>query len=225
MRILLVEDDPQLGKALRIGLEQYGHAVDWVQDGEHAVQAAGTSEHEALVLDLGLPRLDGMGVLQVLRRRGFAGVIVIVTARDEVADRIDGLDSGADDFVVKPFELAELEARLRAAARRVAGRSHNLLVHGALILDPAARQATQGGQPVPLTAREFALLLYLVERAGRVASREQLHEALYSWDAAVESNALEVHIHNLRRKLGRDAIRTVHGQGYLVPAAGAAAHA
>lgn len=219
MRILLAEDDPQLGRAVRTGLEQQGHAVDWVQDGVAAEHAVMAGDYGAVVLDLGLPRMDGMDVLQRVRQRGYAGAIVIITARDEVPDRIGGLDAGADDFVVKPFDLGELSARLRAAARRIAGRTANVITHGTLRVDPVARLVTQSGQPVSLTAREFSLLLYFLERAGRVLTRAQLHEALYSWSADVESNALEVHIHHLRRKLGKGLIRTLHGQGYLLPEA------
>lgn len=215
MRILLAEDDPQLGRAVRTGLEQQGHAVDWVQDGDAAERAATDGGHEAIVLDLGLPRQDGMSVLQRVRARGYAGAIVIITARDEVPERIGGLDAGADDFVVKPFDLGELGARLRAAARRIAGRSANLITHGDLAVDPVSRQVIQAGKPVTLTAREFSLLLYFLERSGRLLTRAQLHDALYSWSTDVESNALEVHIHHLRRKLGRQRIRTVHGQGYI----------
>lgn len=215
MRILLAEDDPQLGRAVRTGLEQQGHVVDWVRDGVAAELALAEAHHEALVLDLGLPRQDGMDVLQRVRAGGYAGAIVIITARDEVPDRIGGLDAGADDFVVKPFDLGELGARLRAAARRIAGRTANHITHGDLTVDPVGRQVTRGGKPVTLTAREFALLLYFLERAGRLLTRSQLHDALYSWTTDVESNALEVHIHHLRRKLGRERIRTVHGQGYL----------
>ena len=220
MRILLAEDDPQLGKAVRTGLEQQGHAVDWVQDGVAAEHAATDVNYGAIVLDLGLPRQDGMSVLQRVRARGYAGAIVIITARDEVPDRIGGLDAGADDFVVKPFDLGELGARLRAAARRIAGRTANVISHGELTVDPVARRVTQGGQPVNLTAREFSLLLYFLERAGRLQTRAQLHDALYSWTTDVESNALEVHIRHLRRKLGRQLIRTVHGPGYILGDAG-----
>jgi DNA-binding response OmpR family regulator len=222
MKILLAEDDPQLGKAVRTGLEQLGHAVNWVQDGVAAELAAADGDYSAIVLDLGLPRQDGMSVLQRVRARGYAGVIVIITARDEVPDRIGGLDAGADDFVVKPFDLGELGARLRAAARRIAGRTANVVSHGELRIDPVARMVTAAGAPVYLTAREFTLLLYLLERVGRVLTRAQLHEALYSWTTDVESNALEVHIHHLRRKLGRELIRTVRGQGYMIAESAAA---
>lgn len=216
MRILLAEDDPQLGKAVRTGLEQQGNAVDWVQDGVAAEHAVAGGQYDAMVLDLGLPRQDGMSVLQRVRAGGYAGTIVIITARDEVPDRIGGLDAGADDFVVKPFDLGELGARLRAAARRIAGRTANVITQGDLVADPVSRQLSQAGRPVPLTAREFSLLLYFLERSGRLLTRGQLHEALYNWSTDVESNALEVHIHHLRRKLGRQIIRTVHGQGYIL---------
>jgi DNA-binding response OmpR family regulator len=190
--------------------------VNWVQDGVAAELAAADGDYGAIVLDLGLPRQDGMSVLQRVRARGYAGVVVIITARDEVPDRIGGLDAGADDFVVKPFDLGELGARLRAAARRIAGRTANVVSHGDLRIDPVGRVVTVAGAPVNLTAREFSLLLYLLERVGRVLTRAQLHEALYSWTTDVESNALEVHIHHLRRKLGRELIRTVRGHGYMI---------
>ncbi|HEU4775616.1 MAG TPA: winged helix-turn-helix domain-containing protein, partial [Telluria sp.] len=168
------------------------------------------------LLDLGLPQMDGMQVLRSLRGNGYAGAILIVTARDQVPDRIAGLDSGADDFIIKPFDLDELAARIRAASRRVAGRTHELLTHGALEIDTAARQVRNGGQPVPLTNKEYGILLMLVENRGRVLSREQLEETLYSWGEEVESNAIQVHIHHLRRKLGKELIRTVHAVGYTI---------
>ena len=216
MRILLVEDDTQLGKAVKLGLEQQGHAVDWLRDGSSAEAAAEVNEYEAVLLDLGLPRQDGMTVLQKLRRRGYGGPVLIITARDEIPDRIGGLDAGADDFIVKPFDLGELGARIRAASRRAVGRPQNVLAHGELHVDPAARKAQFAGVPVALTSREFALLVRLLEHRGRVQSRTQLQEALYSWGSDVESNAVEVHVHHLRRKLGKDLIRTVHGIGYTV---------
>ena len=216
MRILLVEDDEHLGRAVQTGLAQQGHAVDWVQDGVAAEHAALDGEYDGLLLDIGLPRQDGLVVLRKLRAAGFAAPILIITARDEIPDRIKGLDSGADDFIVKPFDLNELGARLRAAHRRAAGRAQALLVHGDLTVDPAARQVAVDGQPVALTAREFALLLHMLEHRGHVLSRSQLQESLYSWESEIESNAIEVHVHNLRRKLGRELIRTVHGQGYVI---------
>jgi DNA-binding response OmpR family regulator len=216
MRLLLVEDDEHLGRAMQTGLSQQGYAVDWLQDGVAAELAARDGNYDAILLDIGLPRQDGLQMLQSLRRSGFAAPILIITARDEIHDRVQGLDSGADDFIVKPFDMAELGARLRAAHRRAQGRPQAQLQHGDICVDPASRQVTRGGQPVPLTAREFALLLHMLEQRGRVRTRNQLQESQYSWDTDVESNAIEVHVHNLRRKLGKDLIRTVHGQGYVI---------
>jgi two-component system response regulator QseB len=219
MRLLLVEDDEQLGRALQTGLSQQGYSVDWVQDGVAAEIAALEGQYEAVVLDLGLPRQDGLHVLHNLRRGGFTPPILIITARDEIRDRIEGLDSGADDFIVKPFDLMELGARLRAACRRAQGMPQALVRHGDIVIDPASRQVTRGGTSVPVTAREFALLLNLLECRGRVRSRLQLEESLYTWANDIESNAIEVHVHNLRRKLGKELIRTVHGHGYIIDTA------
>jgi two-component system OmpR family response regulator/two-component system response regulator QseB len=216
MRLLLVEDDEHIGRAVQTGLAQQGHAVDWVQDGVAAELAARDGEYDAVLLDLGLPRQDGMQVIASLRRDGFAAPILIITSRDEIRDRVQGLDSGADDFIVKPFDMEELGARLRAAHRRSVGRPQSVVVHGDIRVDPAARQVTRAGQPVPLTGREFMLLLHLLEHRGHVRTRTQLQESLYSWNSDIESNAIEVHVHNLRRKLGKDLIRTVHSQGYVI---------
>ncbi len=216
MRILLVEDDPQLGRAAQIGLEQDGYAVDWVQSAEQGETAVRLHDYACVLLDLGLPGQDGMQLLRQLRQRGYAGAILVVTARDKVPDRVAGLDAGADDFVVKPFDIDELAARIRSATRRVNGRLHEQVVRGDLRLDVAARQATLAGQPVPLTGKEFSLLLLLIEHSGQVLSREQLEQQLYSWGDEVESNAVQVHIHHLRRKLGKDLIRTVHAIGYCI---------
>ncbi|NVD70585.1 response regulator transcription factor [Duganella sp. BJB1802] len=225
MRILLTEDDPQLGRATQIGLEQAGYAVDWVQSAEHAHTAVRLHDYGCILLDLGLPGQDGMQALHALRKAGYGGAILIVTARDKIPERIAGLDGGADDFIVKPFDLDELAARIRSASRRAAGRLREELVHGDLVLDVAARQVTQAGKPVALTSREFGVLLTLVENSGRVLSREQLEHQLYSWGEEVESNAVQVHIHHLRKKLGRTLIRTVHAVGYCIdkpaPEAGA----
>lgn len=224
MRLLLVEDDPQLGRATQIGLEQAGYAVDWVQSAEQGETAARLHDYGGVLLDLGLPGQDGMTLLHQLRGRDYPGAILILTARDKVADRIAGLDGGADDFIIKPFDLDELGARIRSATRRASGRLREELVHGELRLDVAARQVTLAGQPVPLTIKEFRLLLALVEHSGLVLSRDQLEQHLYRWGEEVESNALQVHIHHLRKKLGRDLIRTVHALGYCIdkPAAGGA---
>ena len=227
MRVLLVEDDAQLGKAMQTGLQQQGHAVDWVRDGVAGESAALTGEYAAVLLDLGLPRQGGMPMLQKLRAAGCMTPVLIITSRDEIPDRILGLDAGADDFVIKPFDLQELGARLRAAARRSVGRAQTLVEHGALQVNPAARSVALAGVDVPLTTREFTLLLQLLENRGQVQSRTQLQDALYSWSNDIESNAVEVHVHHLRRKLGRDLIRTVHGHGYMIDElqAPASAHA
>jgi len=225
MRVLVVEDDAQLGKAVQTGLQQQGHAVDWVRDGLAGESAALTGEYTAVLLDLGLPRLGGMPMLKNLRAAGCITPVLIITSRDEMAARIMGLDAGADDYLIKPFDLQELGARLRAAARRSVGRAQTLLEHGNLQVNPAAHSITLDGADVPLTAREFSLLTQLLENRGKVRSRTQLQDALYSWSNEIESNAVEVHVHHLRRKLGRDLIRTVHGHGYMIdelPALGSA---
>ena len=216
MRILLTEDDPQLGRATQIGLEQSGYAVDWVQSAESAHTAVRLHEYSCILLDLGLPRQDGMEALAALRHGGYDGAILIVTARDQIADRIAGLDTGADDFVIKPFDLNELSARIRSACRRATGRVRVALTHGDIVVDVAARQVQQGGQSVPLTSKEFSILLMLMEHCGRILSREQLEVSVYSWGEEIESNAVQVHIHHLRKKLGRTLIRTVHALGYII---------
>ena len=214
MRILLAEDDPMIGESLRKGLRGEGFTVDWVQDGRSAEQALETTDYALVLLDLGLPRKEGLAVLNGWRQRGLTVPVLILTARDAVSDRVKGLDSGADDYLVKPFDLAELLARMRALLRRQAGRARDLIEAGALRLDPAARTVEYQGQPVALSAREFALLRALMERPGAALSREQLEDRLYGWGEEVESNAVEVHVHNLRRKLNPSVIRTVRGVGY-----------
>ncbi|GLU41551.1 response regulator [Pseudomonas citronellolis] len=214
MRILLAEDDPLLGDGIRAGLGLEGDTVDWVTDGVAADQALATDEFDLLVLDLGLPRRDGMEVLRGLRKRGDMTPVLILTARDKVADRVAGLDAGADDYLSKPFDLDELLARVRALTRRHTGRAQPLLEHGQLRLDPATHQVSLGGEPVELAPREYALLRLLLEQRGKVLSRTRLVEALYGWDGELESNAIEVHVHHLRRKLGNELIRTVRGIGY-----------
>lgn len=216
MRILLVEDDSLLGDGLRVGLTQEGYSVDWVKDGRAAQLALEAEPYALVVLDLGLPRLSGLELLQWLRRGGNDLPVLILTARDAVADRVQGLDSGADDYLVKPFDLDELAARIRALLRRRGGRASPLLQHGELVLDPAAHTVTRAGKAVDISPREFALLQELLQNAGRVLSREQLEHSLYGWNEEVESNAVEVHVHHLRKKLGADLIRTVRGVGYLV---------
>ena len=223
MRILVVEDDTLLGDALQAGLRQAGFAVDWLRDGAAADAALRTEPFAAVVLDLGLPRLAGFEVLRKLRGRDDRTPVLILTARDAVDDRVKGLDAGADDYVVKPTAIAELAARLRALVRRSLGAATSELRLGGLEIDPAARTVRFEGQPVELQPREFAVLHALVLHAGRVMTRAQLESRLYEWGQALESNAIEVHVHHLRRKLAPSLIRTVRGVGYMVPANGGVA--
>jgi DNA-binding response OmpR family regulator len=216
MRVLLVEDDNLLGDGIRAGLQQAGFAVDWVEDGMAGAHALSTEAYAALILDLGLPRLSGLELLRRLRSTGDRVPVLILTARDAIEDRVKGLDSGADDYLVKPFDLDELAARLRALIRRGRGEASALLQVGELSLDPAAHKVTFRGCPVELAPREFAVLQVLMLNAGRVMSREQLEQQLYAWGAEIESNAVEVHIHHLRRKLAPQLIRTIRGVGYLL---------
>lgn len=217
MRILLVEDDPQLGDGLTVGLRQAGFAVDWVRDGQSADHALASESFDLLVLDLGLPRLSGMDVLRQARRRGQQLPVLILTARDVTGDKIAGLDAGAGDYLVKPIDIDELAARIRALSRRSAGRAVPLLSHGELQLDPAAHTVTLAGEKMELSAREFSLLQLLLENTGRVLTRSQLEQSLYGWHEEPDSNALEVHIHHLRKKLGTELIRTLRGVGYTIP--------
>ena len=216
MRLLLVEDDSLLGDGIRAGLLQDGYSVDWLSDGE-AADAALRSEHfDLMVLDLGLPKRTGLEVLKALRGRGDTLPVLILTARDTVADRVAGLDAGADDYLIKPFALDELSARLRALLRRQGGRAINTIDHGALSLDPVGHAVTLSGKPVELSPREFALLQLLLENRGKVQSKPRLEESLYAWGEEVESNAIEVYIHHLRKKLGTELIRTIRGVGYVI---------
>ena len=225
MRILVVEDDVGIADGLQANLQQRGYAVDWCDTVAHAWAALQAEPFDAVLLDLGLPDGDGGTLLQRLRQASAApgGLpapdtpVLIMTARDEVQQRIAGLDLGADDYLVTPFDVDELEARLRALLRRAAGRSHPVIRHGALEIDPAAHTVLQAGVPVELSPREFAVLLVLLESRGRVQSRQQLEARLYNWQDAIESNALEVHIHHLRRKLGSTLIHTMRGVGYFIP--------
>jgi len=217
MRILLVEDDKLLGDGIQVGLAQAGFAVDWVEDGASGETALRAEPYAAVVLDLGLPRVSGLELLRRLRAGGSAVPVLILTARDAVEDRIKGLDRGADDYVVKPFDLDELAARLRALTRRGRGEAAPVLSLGGIALDPAQHSVVFQGRPVELSAKEFALLHELMLNAGRVLSREQLEQRLYPWGDEVESNAIEVHIHHLRRKLAAELINTVRGVGYLMP--------
>lgn len=217
MRILLVEDDPELGDGLCIGLGQQGFVVDWVQDGLAAISALTGETFDCVVLDLNLPKRSGMQVLREARQQGWAVPMLILTARDALGDKVAGLDAGADDYLVKPIDLDELAARIRALIRRSAGRAAPLLQHGALQLDPAARQVTLAGAALELSGREYSLLYVLLENAGRVLTRTQLEQALYGWQDELGSNALEVHIHHLRKKLGTNFIQTLRGVGYTIP--------
>lgn len=216
MRILLAEDDTLLGDGLRAGLRQQGFQVDWVRDGQAAERELRAQPYAAAILDLGLPLKDGMAVLAEVRRAKVMLPILILTARDTVPDRVKGLDVGADDYVVKPVDLQELAARLRALVRRAHGQPQERLQIQGITLDPAARQVQQADKAVALSAREFDLLHALMLNADRVLSREQLEQHLYSWGQEVDSNAIEVHIHHLRRKLGGSLIQTVRGVGYML---------
>ncbi|HEY1607699.1 MAG TPA: response regulator [Paraburkholderia sp.] len=216
MRILLVEDDRMIAEGVRKALRGEGFAVDWVEDGESALSAMSGETYDLMLLDLGLPRRDGLDVLRTARTRGYVLPVLIVTARDAIADRVKGLDAGADDYLIKPFDLDELGARMRALIRRQAGRSESTIRHGDLTLDPASHQVTQGGAPVALSAREFALLEALLTRPGAVLSKSQLEEKMYGWGEEIGSNTVEVYIHALRKKLGAELIRNVRGLGYMI---------
>jgi two-component system response regulator QseB len=216
MRILLAEDDAMIGESLCRGLRQDGFTVDWVRDGRAAELALAERVHDLLLLDLGLPRKQGLDVLGGMRRRGDSRPVLIITARDAVADRVAGLDSGADDYLVKPFELDELSARIRALLRRGAGRASAVVRYGGIELEPATHAVRVDGEAVSLSAREFALIEALLARPGATMSRAQLEEKLYGWNEPVESNAVEVHIHSLRKKLGAERIRNVRGVGWRV---------
>ncbi|RZK99489.1 MAG: response regulator transcription factor [Rubrivivax sp.] len=216
MRLLLVEDDAMIGNAVKRGLGQAGYAVDWVTDGRAAELSLANGVYDLAILDLGLPKQDGMAVLAALRSRGDSMPILIASARDTVRDRIAGLDAGADDYLLKPFDLDELLARVRALLRRHAGSASPLLTFGGLTLDPVRRCVSHHGQPVELSAREFAVLEALMQRPGAVLSREKLEESVYGWEEDIGSNAIEVHLHHLRKKLGPAFIKNVRGVGYRV---------
>ena len=216
MRILLVEDDQMLGEAVRDGLRQGGYVVDWVQDAGAALAAVSTSSFNALVLDLGLPGRDGLSVLRWLRQNGRATPVVIVTARDRISDRIGGLDAGADDYLLKPFDIEELCARLRAITRRASGCADSVLTIGDVVLDLRQRTLTCQGASASLTAREYAVIELLMRKAGCLVTRAEIEEELYGFDDHIASNAIEVHIHNLRRKLGARFITNLKGRGYRV---------
>jgi two-component system, OmpR family, response regulator QseB len=216
MRVLLIEDDAMIGRAVAAGLQDAGYTVDWVRDGADAELALGHQLYELALLDLGLPRRDGLDILKGLRRSGSSVPVVIITARDAVADRVAGLDSGADDYLVKPFDLDELLARARAVIRRKEGRSRPEMSCGALSVDPVTRAVRFRGMPVELSPREFAVLEALMKEPGAVVSREKLEDAVYGWGEEVGSNSIEVHLHHLRRKLTPELIRNVRGVGYRI---------
>jgi DNA-binding response OmpR family regulator len=217
MRVLLVEDDRLIAEGLRAALRQDGHTVDWMRDGPSAETALKTSTFDIVLLDLGLPGRDGIEVLRGMRRKEDRTPVIIITARDDVRDRIEGLDAGADDYIVKPFDLDEAAARMRSVARRAAGRAEPYIEHNGIRLNPATRKVEQGGADVPLSAHEYAVLEALMQRPGSVLSRSQLEDRLYGFQGEIESNAVEVYVHGLRRKLGADAIRTLRGAGYFIP--------
>lgn len=218
MRLLLVEDDRMIGDNLRTALRQGGYAVDWVRDGRAADDTLSTERFDLILLDLGLPQRDGMEVLRNLRARGDRTPVIVLTARDALASRVLGLDAGADDYVVKPFELDELLARMRAVVRRQTGRAEPVIEVGGVTLDPATREVTHDGVPLALSAREYAVLEALMMRPGAILSRAQLEDRLYGWGEELESNAISVYVHQLRRKLGEGFIHTVRGVGYYVGA-------
>jgi two-component system response regulator QseB len=217
MRVLVVEDDRMIAQGLHTALKQDGYAVDGVSDGPSAAAALRSSRFDVVLLDLGLPERDGLEVLRELRARGDATPVIIVTARDDVRNRIQGLDAGADDYIVKPFDLDEVAARMRSVLRRAAGRGDPCIRHRGITLDPVSHAVERDGEPVVLSAHEFAVLEALLQRPGTVLSRAQLEDRLYGWSEGIESNAIEVYVHGLRRKLGNDAIRTLRGVGYFVP--------
>jgi two-component system, OmpR family, response regulator QseB len=217
MRILLVEDDRMIADGVQTALKQDGYGVDWVGDGAAASDALRASTFDLVLLDLGLPKRDGVSVLRELRARRDQTPVIILTARDDVRDRVAALDAGADDYLVKPFELDELAARARSVLRRASGRGEPSIEHNGIRLDPVTKAVTSNGAPVSLSAREFAVLEALLQRPGAVLSRTQLEDRLYGWDVAIESNAIEVYVHSLRKKLGADAIKTLRGVGYFVP--------
>lgn len=216
MRLLLVEDDPLLGEGIQQGFSLQGETLDWLRNGQHALNALASNEFDLLILDLGLPDMDGLDLLSELRRRGDKLPVLILTARDQVADRIRGLDCGADDYLIKPFDMNELRARIRALLRRHAGASSSKLNHANIEVDPANREVFRDGKTVSLSRREYSLLVELLQHQGRVFTRDQLSERLYGWNEEVESNTVEVHIHHLRKKLGSELIKTIRGVGYRI---------
>ncbi len=216
MRLLLVEDDAMIGESVRQGLRQDGYTVDWVRDGHAAELAIANGVYDMLLLDLGLPMKEGIAVLKQLRARGNKTPVLVITARDAVGDRVRGLDAGADDYLVKPFDLDELAARIRALSRRWSGRADPLIRYGDVVVNLTTREVTIGNDPVTLSAREFALLEAFLERPGAVLSREQLEDKLYGWGEEVQSNAVEVYVHAIRKKFGQKFIKNLRGVGYMI---------
>jgi len=217
MRVLLVEDDPMIAKGLQTALRQDGYAVDGVSDGRRASEALRTESFDIVLLDLGLPGKGGLEVLRGLRGRGDATPVIIVTARDDIRNRIEGLDAGADDYIIKPFDLDEIAARMRSVLRRAAGRGDPCIRHGGISMNPITHAVERDGVSILLSAHEFSVLEALLQRPGAVLSRAQLEDRLYGWSDSIESNAVEVYIHALRRKLGSESIRTLRGVGYFIP--------
>lgn len=217
MRLLLVEDDAMLGAAVQTGLQQEGYAVDWARDGATAQAALRKERFDLVVLDLGLPAISGIDVLRYARSIGMTAPVLILTARDAVADRVAGLDAGGDDYLTKPFDLEELAARLRALLRRASGRSDNVIQYGDVLLNPVAWTVHLAGEPVDLSSKEFSLLHLLLQNVGKVLSRERMEKGLYGGQSDIDSNTIEVHVHHLRRKLRREYIATVRGVGYMMP--------
>lgn len=217
MHILLIEDDALVGEGIAVGLRLQGTTVDWIRDGHAAATALAHDGHDAVILDLALPGRGGLELLREFRGAGAITPVLVLTAFDAIDDRVAGLDAGADDYLPKPFDLQELGARLRALHRRNRGRAHNILSHGALEFDPATLEATVDGISAPLPRREAVLLQLLLEHRGRIVALERIHDHLYGWSEPVASNAPAVHVHNLRRKLGRDLIETIRGVGYRIP--------
>lgn len=216
MRLLLVEDDPLIGDGIRAGLRQEDYSVDWFTEARTAEMALQSEQYDLMILDLGLPDKSGLDILKRLRSQGSSLPVLILTARDAVSDRVAGLDTGADDYMLKPFDLDELTARLRALLRRSSGRASSEITHGDIVLDPAAHSVSKGGITIDISPREYAVLHLLLSNTGKVMSRGRLEEGLYSWDGEVESNAIEVYVHHLRKKLGADLIRTIRGVGYII---------
>ncbi|MCX9033484.1 two-component system response regulator QseB [Citrobacter portucalensis] len=216
MRILLIEDDTLIGDGLKTGLSKMGFSIDWFTEGRQGKAALYSAPYDAVILDLTLPGIDGRDILREWRANGKQEPVLILTARDALAERVEGLRLGADDYLCKPFALIEVAARLEALVRRASGQASNTLCHGQVTLDPGALVATAAGEPLSLKPKEFALLELLMRNKGRVLPRKLIEEKLYTWDENVSSNAVEVHVHHLRRKLGSDFIRTVHGIGYTL---------